>query len=181
MSDILSQNTEAVYVRPVRSIGGITLDVTISENHEDTTDITEHPVEKGAAITDHAYPNPATVTIEAGQSDSGGASAGDRRSVEAYEALLKLQAEREPFDLVTGKRVYSNMLVKSLAVTTDAQTEHVLLVKAELQEIIIATVQAVSIPRSRQRHASRTGSVEEKGQKQTEPVSKSALAILFRG
>ena len=185
MSGVLNSNTEAVYVRPARSIGGIALDVTVSERHDDDLEITGHPVEQGAEITDHAYPNPAKVTVEAGHSDAGGSSdgssGGDRRCVEVYEALRELQRSREPFDLVTGKRVYSNMLIKSLSVVTDAQSETVLSVKAELQEVLIATAQAVSIPRSRQRHASRTGGVDQKGQKQAEPVNKSAMRIALEG
>lgn len=176
---VLSQASSSVYVRPTRSIGGLILDVTVSERHEDELEITGHPVEQGAEITDHAFVKPVRVTIEAGHSDSGGSSSGDSRSVETYEALLALQKKREPFDLVTGKRVYSNMLIKTLSVTTDISTEHVLMVRAELQEVIITTIQTVEVPRSRQKHASKTSGVAEKGQKQLKPTSSSALKQIF--
>ncbi|MFR4119454.1 MAG: phage baseplate protein [Bilophila wadsworthia] len=35
-----------------------------------------------------------------------------------YNALLALQNAREPFDIVTGKRKYGNMLLEKLTVTT---------------------------------------------------------------
>ncbi|MDD3310948.1 phage baseplate protein [Pseudodesulfovibrio sp.] len=181
MSSVLSNNSSAVYVRPSRSIGGIVLDVTVSEQHQDELEITSHPVEQGAEITDHAFAKPATVSIEAGHSDSGGSSTGDSRAVEAYEALLKLQDSREPFDLVTGKRAYTNMLIRSLAVTTDKATEHVLSVRAELQEVKIATVQTVSVPKSRQKHAARTASPSKTGQKQVKAANSSGLRQLFGG
>lgn len=172
-NDVLSKNTTSVYVRPARSIGGIVMDVTVSEQHQDDMEITGHPVEKGAEVTDHAFMKPARVTIAGGQSDSGGTSTGDSRAVEAYEALLKLQDSREPFALVTGKRAYENMLIASLTVVTDRETEHVLSFRAELQEVLIATIQTVEVPRSRQRHASRTASPAKTGQKQVKEVSES--------
>lgn len=177
MSNILSQNETPVYVRPARSIGGLVLDVTVSEQHEDELEITTQPVEQGAEISDHAFAKQARVTIEAGHSDSGGSETGDTRSAEAYQALLKLQGSREPFDLVTGKRTYANMLIKSLTVVTDPQTEHVLSVKAELQEILFATVSEVAVPRSRQRHAAKTAGPTQTGQKQLQPARKSILKL----
>lgn len=178
-TNALSKAPESVYVRPQRSIGGIVMDVTIEESHTDELEITEHPVEHGAAVTDHAYIKPANLTIRAGVSDaSAKATAGDKRSVAAYEALRKLQRSREPFDVVTGKRVYRNMLISSLGVVTDQETENVLLFTAELREILIATIRTVSVPRSRQRLAAKTAPVADKGQVQTER-KRTALSQAF--
>lgn len=177
----LSQSPQPVYVRPVRSIGGLIMDVTIEETHTDELEITEHPVEQGAAVTDHAYLKPCTVTIRAGVSDSGGQSAGERRSVEAYEALLKLQGSREPFDLVTGKRVYANMLIRSLTSTTEEGSENALIFTAELRQVLLANVATVAVPRSRQRYGAKTGGVDQQGQKQAEPVKRSGLDYIFGG
>lgn len=181
-SSVLSTAPETVYVRPQRSLGGLTMDVIIEEQHTDEVEITEHPVERGAAVTDHAYLKPATLSIKGGVSDaSAKATTGDRRSVTAYQALLKLQAKREPFDVVTGKRVHRNMLVKSLNVVTDANTERVLIFTAELQEIRIATVRAVSVPRSRHRHAAKTVAPVNKGQVQAAPRSSALYQAFGRG
>jgi len=177
--DYLSQSPSTVYVRPQRSIGDIAMDVTIEESHTDDMEITEHPVEQGASITDHAYLKPASVTIRAGVSDSGGTGTGDRRCVEYYQKLRELQGKREPFDLVTGKRTYKNMLIKSLNVVTEAETENVLMVTAELREVILVSVQTASVPRGRQKWGNKTGGVDQKGQKQAEPVQQSALQSGF--
>lgn len=173
----LSSTPETVYVRPRRSIGGLVMDVTVEETHTDELEITEHPVEQGAAVTDHAYLKPAAVTIKAGVSDSGPVSRGDKPSVVMYEELRKLQASREPFDLVTGKRVYRNMLIKSLSVPDDAATANALIFTAELQQIIMATVKAVTIPRARQRKR-KTNATTDKGQVQAES-RRSALSQAF--
>lgn len=176
MSDYLSTASQSVYVRPVRSIGGLSMDVAIEEVHSDELEITEHPVEMGASITDHAYLKPAMVTIRAGVGDAGkSGSSGDRPSVEAYQKLLELQKSREPFDLVTGKRTYKNMLIKALSVTTDEATENVLQFTAELRQVALVTVQSVAVPRSRQKEGNRTGGVDQKGQKQLEPTKKSIM------
>lgn len=39
----LSQSEEPTTLRPQRSIGGVTFDVVVEEQHEDTLEITEHP------------------------------------------------------------------------------------------------------------------------------------------
>lgn len=61
---------EAVLVRPKRLIGPFVANATVEESHEDELEITDHPVETGAQISDHAYKLPYTVTIRAGWSAS---------------------------------------------------------------------------------------------------------------
>jgi len=140
--------------------------VTVRERHRDELEITRHPVEFGASITDHAFKRPAEVIIQCGWSNSPSPSvAGKVASAtepsalipwrkggdfisNVYEALLKLQASRDPFVVYTGKRVYQNMLFASLDVETDETTENALMVTARLQEIIIAQVTVTEIPRN---------------------------------
>lgn len=45
-------------------------DATIEEVHTDELDVTEHPVEQGATISDHAFKRPSDLVITAGWSDS---------------------------------------------------------------------------------------------------------------
>lgn len=45
-------------------------DVTLEEVHNDELEVTEHPVEQGTTIADHAFVRPAEVIITAGWSDS---------------------------------------------------------------------------------------------------------------
>lgn len=183
MSGVLSSTTQTVSIHPQRSIGGIIMDVTVEETHTDELEITEHPVEQGASITDHAYMKPSTVTIRAGASDSGGEAPAERRCVEIYEQLLELQGSREPFDLVTGKRSYQNMLISSLTEVTDRTTGSVIHVTAELRQVLLATVQTVAVPRSRQRHGHKTGGVDQRGQQQLEeqPAKRSAALTAAGG
>ena len=168
----LSQSEEPATLRPQRSIGGVTFDVVVEEQHEDTLEITEHPVEHGANISDHAFMKPASVTIRAGVSDGSGSIAGEKAGVSVYEALQTLQQAREPFDIITGKRKYRNMLIETLSVLTDADSENALVVTADCRDVIVVKTQTVSVPpRSRHRNAGKTGGTANKGQKQAKRQS----------
>jgi hypothetical protein len=169
MINPLSQATTLIQIRPKRNIGGLFFDVVFEETHEDSLSITEHPVEQGASISDHAYKKPMTVAIRAGASDSGTliGPGGIKRSVMVYEQLLALQATCEPIDITTGKRSYKNMLIEVISTTTDATTENALIVTADCREVIIVRTQVTSVP-PRERHGNpgKTGSVSDKGTKQ---------------
>lgn len=161
---------------PRRAIGPFSATVTVEEVASDDLEITQHPVQQGATITDHAYLKPATVSIKIMF------NAADAPLAETYAKLLKLQASREPFDVVTGKRAYKNMLLKSLGQTNDAQTENVLSISAELQEIFIVQVETTTVPpRKQQANPGKTGATENAGQKSAQPAperNRSALRTL---
>lgn len=53
-----------------RSIGPIIANITENERHHDEMRFTDHPIEQGALVTDHAYKLPAEVTIRCAWSDS---------------------------------------------------------------------------------------------------------------
>jgi len=133
--------TTAVIMGGGRAIAQIIPDVTIEETYEDGLAITMHPVEKGANVSDHAYLKPKTIEMRVGWSDSG---KGEGTSSAQYKALLALQARREPFTVSTGKRLYQNMLVAGISVTTDQRTEHAVLASVRLQEVRIVSAQSTS-------------------------------------
>lgn len=75
-----SQGLQMLTVKPKRgffpssssgsSISQIVAQCTIEETHEDELEMTDQPVEQGAAITDHAFVRPAQLTVLCGWSDS---------------------------------------------------------------------------------------------------------------
>jgi len=162
---------------PRRTIGEFNATITVEEISTDDLEITQHPVQQGANITDHAYMKPAQIAIKIIFNDE------DRPLAETYQKLLQLQSSRQPFDVVTGKRQYKNMLFKSLSQTNDLATDNILSISAQLQEVFITAVQVVSVPeRSKQANPGKTGATENAGQKkaQTEqnPKKRSALRAL---
>jgi len=168
---------------PKRSIAGFTATVTLEEKGTDTLILTEHPVQSGASITDHAYVMPAQLSITA-QWDTVGAG---MPLEQMYARILEVQSSRIPFDVITGKRVYKNMLFKSIALTTDSYTDHILSLKCDLQEIIIVEISTTTVPpRAQQKKPGRTSATDKAGKKSAQPVtspekSQSALKIIRGG
>ncbi len=164
--------------------------VVISEKHMDATEITEHPVQRGAAISDHAYDRPSEVTMELGFAGGGslidmfdlgtGASLG-KSPKEVYQQLIKLKSSKEPFDITTGKRQYKNMLIRAIEVTTDKTSENVLMVTLTLREVIIVETQTAPVIASpeRMKYPLDTSGVADKGTK-TPIVPKQRESILSK-
>jgi uncharacterized membrane protein len=182
---------ESVLFKPSRYMGPFVAQVTVEEIHTDELEITDHPVETGARITDHAFMRPAEVAIHFTYSNSPsggrglgglvtglagavtGTLAGVARIAQAagagglaasfgqassalggqepdqvrdiYDRLLQLQRSRVTFSIGTGKRTYSDMLIKSLRQTTTKETENSLDVVAVFRQILVARTQTVTI------------------------------------
>lgn len=124
-----------------RAIGPVSVDAVLTEDHSSTLTITRHPVENGTDIADHSYLEPKKVKMTCGIEGRGSSRTGEGRTTKTYEALLALQASRKPFDLVTGLRVYKNMLIDNLEVARDKKKANVLLVVASLSEIKVVSNQ----------------------------------------
>lgn len=175
MSLFDSDFADVVNFLPKRAIGPFSATVTLEEVGTDELEITQHPVQQGASITDHAYNKPATVNLKVMWNDD------DAPLAETYFNLRTLQSSRVPFDVVTGKRTYKNMLIKSLGQTNDVQTENILSISMQLQEIFITSVEVTSVPdRPKQKNPGKTGATDNAGQKsaQETPRKRSALAAL---
>jgi len=175
-----------ITIDPKRSIGSIVAHVTLEEVSIDELQITDHPVEQGAEITDHAYKRNPEITIRCGWSNASlaGVLAGVKGLVSAvtggdafgsdyvsgvYNELLALQESRIPFDVSTGKRLYSNMLMRSLSVTTDPTSEYTLMVTAVLRQILIVSTAATTLPpRDDQASPADTAEIENAGDKQVQ-------------
>lgn len=128
-----------------RIIGPFIADVTVEEHHQDELAVTEHPVEQGAAISDHSYKRPAQLTVTAGWSNSS-RSGNPVRVQMIYAAFLALQASRVPFEVLTGKRFYLNMLITSLETTTTEKFENAMMLTCQMKELILVSTQTLVLP-----------------------------------
>jgi hypothetical protein len=135
--------TPAVFVPHNRNIGGIVAQVTIEEQGTDELQITDHPVEQGAPISDHAFKRPVTVNITAGWSQAYAGNLSAETGV--YGLLLSWQSAFMPFNVVTGKRSYSNMLIERLIITTDQHSEYALLAQIGCRQVIIVGTQTTQV------------------------------------
>jgi hypothetical protein len=170
----------SAYFSPKRSItssmGSFQSYITLEERHHDEVVITDHPVEQGASISDHAYKKPAEVTLTLAWTNS---SLGSITSLQfgnysdfAYKQLLALQASRTPFALSTGKRRYTNMLIQSISVTTDAKTENSLIATIHCREVIIVQTTTTQLqPAANMASPQKTAAITNAGTKQPQAVS----------
>ncbi|HDY8894636.1 TPA: hypothetical protein RRI24_001717 [Klebsiella pneumoniae] len=192
--DILS----TLFQQNSRRIGLMVPSVVVSEKHTDMLEITEHPVESptsaGAGfIADHAYRRPSEVVMEIGFAGGGSLlDFYDTRNIglstplnsmgpkEVYAELLKMQRERQLLDVTTGKRLYKNMLVRSLDVTTDRTTENVLSATVTLREVIITQTKSIKVAdKADMKLGINTSAVINTGTKTTVPKNESILSSLL--
>ncbi|WP_145592100.1 phage baseplate protein [Yersinia rochesterensis] len=180
--DILS----AIFRQQTRKIGVLVPSVIISEKHQDALEITEHPVEIGAAVNDHAYKRAAEVTMEVGFAGGGSLlDFADTTSIglrlgkspeEVYQELIALQDSREPIDVITGKRKYSNMLIRTIEVTTDKTTENVLMCVMTLREVIMTQTESVMVAdKENMTDGVSTSAMQNTGTKAPAPTNTSVL------
>ena len=130
------------------SLGGYTFDAVVQSDHTSELALTEHPVQNGAAVTDHSYLKPKTLTLHIGVSDcavGGNYGGGSARSVNAYQLLLRLQREARPLTVTTRLHTYTNMMVKTITASEDYTTVHALDATITLQEIVVASVSTVKV------------------------------------
>jgi hypothetical protein len=155
-------------------VGVITADAVLTERHHDESEITHHPVEQGSVISDHVYKLPARLDLSyawapASQFNSSN-DPGFLNSL--YGKMLQLQANVTLFRVVTGKRIYENMVIRSLSVVTDKETENVLDLNVELEEILMAVTSSSTISAmSQQSLPQKTAPVIPQGQVNLQPGS----------
>ena len=129
MADISVLQPRATQGSAIQDADGFTVfvfDATISEQHSDDANITEHPVEKGIDVTDHVQLKPSSLVLTgvitatpidpeslaldaAGLIESG-------RVAKLYDVLRALHAAKTPVTVITGIRTYENVLLKSIKV-----------------------------------------------------------------
>lgn len=133
-------------------IDTLSVDVTLREGHGRTAETTDHPIEKGADITDHVRKKPRTYTIEGyvtntpltGTPDGGIAQA-------TYDALDALVGR-----VVTVKtrfKTYQNMVLTQLDVPRDRGTGEGLHFTGSFKQIgyVSNLVTVVEVARTKQK------------------------------
>lgn len=179
-----------IYKPTLAKIDTIELDASISESHMGEVEITEHPVEQGANVSDHARPKPDILTIEGMVSNTPVNRSQNQRKIEsqgfqltsatnadsivgqpgvaetAYTKLLALKDSGKLITVATKLRAYQNMILKSLTVPRDSKTGDVLRFQATFQRIRIAQNKAVDLPIKEPQHKPKTN----KGKKPSKPT-----------
>lgn len=130
------------------NIGGLVFDAIIKTDHTSKLTVTTHPIESGAKIADHAFVEPAEISVEVAVSDSEinkGTFGSGNRSLNAFRELLKLQTSRSLITVVTRFKTYRNMLITSVSVPDDYTTMNAFKASLMLREIPIVSTSRVSV------------------------------------
>lgn len=140
-------------------VAGFEIDAVPDEQHEYSAEVTEHPVERGADVTDHVRLKTPRVTLRGIVSDTpiGGIAArrlpGSTPSRDAYAHLLGVFNARQPVTVITELATYTNMSLQNLRVPRDPETGAALGFEAVFVQIEIVTNSRTAInvasPRAR--------------------------------
>ena len=127
------------------SLDSVVLDATTTETHTGTAQVTDHPVEDGADISDHIIQQPDQIDIVgivtntpigiverignilAGAESGGPAGAASaafdpERAEDAYNVLRELKDTGTLVTITTKLRTYENMAITRVSVSRDART-----------------------------------------------------------
>lgn len=127
-------------------VGSVELDVTLREDHNYSSRVTNYPVEDGAIISDHIINDPNILTLEGIVTDTPlSILTFFNRSVDAFNRLIEVHEKRELVTVVTGIKVYPNMAITLLNVPRDVTTGQSLKFTIELQNVILDTSVRIEI------------------------------------
>lgn len=152
-------------------------DAVMRIEHLTSTRITEHPVQTGANISDHAFELPARISLEIGMSDvldvykKGQFSDYSSKSVSAYQVLESLRKKRLPLTVTTRLNTYYNMLIENIMAPDDFKTTFGLRAIVHLRQIITAQVPKVQVVSKRKQVTDTTN----KGPVQSTPLDNSSI------
>lgn len=126
--------------------GRFIFDAVFSTDHSANATVTQHPVQSGASISDHAYMEPDEVSVEIGMTDTAASvSGGASHSVNAYAQLRAIMELREPFTLITRLKTYRNMLITSISAPDDYKTMNALRASIYFQQVNVVSVSTVKV------------------------------------
>lgn len=154
-------------------------DCTVSISHKWDNDVTEHPIERGAAVSDHVSQKNAVFEISgifnqySLQKYNGNVVETGQKIQDAYDYLLTLRNTGVPFTLVSKYSTYNDCVVKSLEIPvapTDGNNTLIFSMTAHQirqvssEQVRIAQIENVSIP-----YQDTASSKTSEGSKQKQP------------
>jgi hypothetical protein len=126
-------------------------DCVILADHEQRVRKTEHPVQTGAAVSDHAFIEPARLSLDIGMSDAMDAyyptftGENQSKSVNAYQTLILLMFSRIPLSITTRLRVYDNMIVEEVHPQESYKTYGGLRCRVAFGEVYFGQIQSTPV------------------------------------
>lgn len=164
--------TETIF-SPIRSVGPIVIDCTVQEQAVDELEITSHPVQRSANISDHAIDKPGVITFRAAWSNSSLEAGGNPGyAQDIYDQMLALKKSKEPISVVSGKRTIDTALIRTVAWANDHTTDQALFLDITIQEILLVDTVVAAVPSAAvQASPQKTAATTQSGNIQPVPSS----------
>lgn len=121
-------------------------DAVLRAEHEQAVTVTQHPVQENVPVADHAFIEPARLSLLVGFSDAmdrfmvGDYNSSPSKSISAFNTFLKIQESRAACTISTRLRTYTNMVLVSVTAQDDNRTVKGLRAALTFQQIIPAQV-----------------------------------------
>lgn len=130
------------------------LDAVLSESHRFRSRVTTFPVESGSVISDHVINEPEEITLTGHVTNTpiqllGGALSGavnDDRVQTAFDVLTALHEDSALVTVVSGLKVYEDMLITSLYFPRDRRTGQAIEFTVTMQKIVTAVFESTLMP-----------------------------------
>lgn len=153
-------------------IDGFIIDATPLEDHQFETEVTDHPVEEGADISDHARIKPFLLTLDCVVSNTPLAAvfpfrSSDLPSDDCYAHLQQARKEKRLLKVETSLDIFENMEITRLSIARKADDGFGIRFQISFKQIEIVTnersIVQVAVPRAAKKQA--------KGKKATKDVT----------
>lgn len=159
MLEDLARNSLSFWLGDQISLGGYIFDAYLRMSHDRGLTITQHPVETGAPIADHAYLDPLVFELEIGMTDT---TLGKKpsqfsglnilytnkdnpsRSVKAYEVLVQMQASKQEYTFICRYGEF-DVVVEKITPEDDYTTKYALKARVTLRQIIKTSTETVKV------------------------------------
>lgn len=140
--------TSLFYRKDGYSVGDLTFDLILDEDHAFSSTVSSHPVESGADITDHiqkqlrvgslrglisnhSIRNPGINRTNVREANSLGAG----RAGAAWQVCRRIYENQEPVTIVTCLDTYPDVAVKDMKTRRDAETGDALVIEVTFQQM----------------------------------------------
>lgn len=161
-------------------------DASINETFSKTAEVTDHPVESGADVTDHIRRLPEEITLRGWVSNDPIAILASlrfgppprKRAEDAYDDLRRIMDNGQLVKVVTSLRDFENMALTSIAVTREKDSGRILDATIGLREIVIASTEVTEPPEPQQ---SNRGKKRQTGKQVAKEIPDQDPSLFVRG
>lgn len=160
--------------KSVTEIAAVEVDAAITQQHSKSAQVTKHPVESGSLISDNVVDDPDTLRIEGIVSNFPVAILASLqfppKRAETFDEVMQAAMDlRQPIDVITSLREYSNMIITGYEVPRDKNTSNEVRFTMTLERITIVSTSTTTAPAIAQ-------PVKPLGNKPTAPAPPAAAA-----